>query len=671
MKLLIKCLSVVPIFLLGGMLLPSLNAQSIPQDSLVTQHLEEVILIGRKQELSGKLTKPLTSLEGYLQESGRIDMVKRGGYAWEPVLNNMTTERTVITIDGMRIFSACTDKMDPVTSYVEISNLAEANVSSGQAGSGFGATVGGSIDLRRIKSGLVDSGWRGSLHTGIETNNWQKIMGGGLSYADTTFFFDTNVMYRDAQNYHAGGNREILYSQYNKLNVSATTGMALAGNKSLEAAIIYDKATDVGYPALPMDVSLAEALITSLEYQVVPRSPLLNQWNTKLYFNTVTHIMDDSHRPDVPIRMDMPGWSDTYGLNSNVEGIHRNHQFKLGLTSYYNQSLAQMTMYPENPQEKSMFMYTWPDVGTWYTGVSFEDQWDFTDASRLQLSGALGYHLNDIHSDQGLQSLQIFHPNLSRTTTHTLGSIAGHYYYQEGKMRYHAGVGYGSRAPSVSEGYGFYLFNSFDAYDYIGNPHLNPEKSAEFHSSLSYQTYNLQLDLKGSLFHITDYIIGVPDPVLSPMTIGAHGVKVYQGLAHANLWNVDFHIAYDVLPLLKWHGQLIYNHGEDSEGRPLPLISPLSYKTSLDFRRSRFSVNWSVEGNASQTRYSPDFGEDRTPAFAVMDFSTTYRFLWNGNSLTATAGIGNILDTYYSSYSDWNNIPRMGRNLFLHVSYRW
>ena len=44
-------------------------------------------------------------------------MVKRGSYAWEPLINGMATERTVITIDGMRIFGACTDKMDPITSY--------------------------------------------------------------------------------------------------------------------------------------------------------------------------------------------------------------------------------------------------------------------------------------------------------------------------------------------------------------------------------------------------------------------------------------------------------------------------------------------------------------------------------------------------------------------------
>ena len=62
----------------------------------------------------------------------------------------MASERTVITIDGMRIFGACTDKMDPVTSYVEVSNLSEATISSGQQGSCHGNTINGSIDLKEI-----------------------------------------------------------------------------------------------------------------------------------------------------------------------------------------------------------------------------------------------------------------------------------------------------------------------------------------------------------------------------------------------------------------------------------------------------------------------------------------------------------------------------------------
>ena len=78
------------------------------------------------------------------------------------------------------------------------------------------------------------------------------------------------------------------------------TGYQIEQNKSIEASFIFDEANDVGYPALPMDVSLARAYICSLEYISNPEDEFYKEWKTKIYYNDVTHIMDDSQRPDVP-----------------------------------------------------------------------------------------------------------------------------------------------------------------------------------------------------------------------------------------------------------------------------------------------------------------------------------------------------------------------------------
>ena len=190
-------------------------------------------------------------------------MIKRGAYAWEPIINSMPTERTLVTIDGCAFWCG-TDKMDQITSYVEVSNLSEATISSGQEGACFGSTIGGSVDLKRNHTTFENKKWDFNLNSGFESNNRQKIVGASITYADSLFYFDTDVMYRNADNYKDGNNKEILFSQFKKINFSETAGVKLAKNHLIEASLIYDKATNVGYPALPMDVSLAEAIITSL-----------------------------------------------------------------------------------------------------------------------------------------------------------------------------------------------------------------------------------------------------------------------------------------------------------------------------------------------------------------------------------------------------------------------
>ncbi|MFC5048888.1 TonB-dependent receptor plug domain-containing protein [Aquimarina hainanensis] len=72
-------------------------------------------------------------------------MIKRGKLCLGASLNNMTTDRLSITIDGMQIYGACTDKMDPVTSYVDVSNLEKVTVYSGQEGAENTNTIGGEL----------------------------------------------------------------------------------------------------------------------------------------------------------------------------------------------------------------------------------------------------------------------------------------------------------------------------------------------------------------------------------------------------------------------------------------------------------------------------------------------------------------------------------------------
>lgn len=644
-------------------------AQEKQKDTIVPRNLKEVIVIGKKAQLYQNQAKPLATIDEYLQQSTKVAMIRRGSYAWEPLINNMPTERTLVTIDGMRVFGACTDKMDPITSYVEVSNLSEATIQSGQQGACHGGTIGGSIDLQRNRSGFSDLGWDTSLNIGFETNSQQKIMGSAVNYADKSFYIDTDFMFRDAENYIDGKGQEILFSQFRKFNISATSGFSLAENKLLEGSIIYDKATNVGYPALPMDVSLAQALITSLKFEYVPESSKIENWETKMYYNTITHKMDDTKRPSVPIHMDMPGWSDTFGFYSKVKEVFNNHHFMADLNSFYNRSVAEMTMYPADSNEKLMFMYTWPDVKTFYSALFLEDNLALNSHSSLKFSGSLANHFNQVASQFGLESLQIFYPKMKDSKNQILPSISSNYSYDENGFSYGFGLAYGERAPSVSEGYGFYLYNSFDLFDYIGNPELKNENSLEGSVSVGYKTQKFSAKMSSSYFHISNYILGKPDPNLSTMTIGANGVKIYTALDYATVFNVEMNLEHQFSSDFKWKGQLVYSYGKDFEGQNLPFISPLRYFSSLDYKKGKLSSKIAVQGNATQMQYSPFYGEDRTPAYAILNFDSGYSFAFEKVKYNVKMGIENIFDTYYSTFSDWNNIPRKGRNFFLNVAF--
>jgi iron complex outermembrane receptor protein len=559
--------------------------------------------------------------------------------------------------------------MDPITSYVDVSNLDKVTIGSGQEGTENGHCIGGGIDLQLPLSKFNGSGFKTAIDLGYETNSNLRATGLDLEYAGSKFFISADGIFRKADNYDAGGNEEVLYSQFQKYNISLQSGYKFSETHSIDANIIYDKATDVGYPALPMDVSLAEALITSLTHYYNPEDKALKSLETKLYFNTITHIMDDTKRPIVPIRMDMPGWSDTFGFYSKADMVKNKHHLSFNLNGFYNKSLAEMTMFSNNPNEPNMFMYTWPDIRTLYTGLFAKDDYYLNENEKIATSLRVGFHNNRIAKEAGLQSLQIFHPNAEDEKSRFLVSLASAYQLKKGDYELSLGGGYGERAPSVSEGYGFFLFNSFDNYDYIGNPDLEDEKALEANFSFKQKFNDFEIGIQSSFFYIMDYIIGDIAPNVSSMTIGANGVRVYTALDNASIFDVYLNSSYTISERFAVNATIGYNYGTGSNGENLPLIRPFSYFTELNYNTPKFNVALQLEGNGNQTNFSSFYGENETPEYAILNLNFGNAFYGKIGKTILKYGIENILDANYSTFADWNNIPRQGRNFYINLSY--
>lgn len=379
--------------------------------------------------------------------------------------------------------------------------------------------------------------------------------------------------------------------------------------------------------------------------------------------------MDDTKRPSVPIHMDMPGWSDTYGFYSKINGKIKKHSFLVDLNSFYNKSIAEMTMYPTNPNENIMFMYTWPDVRTFYNGLTLEDNIALSTSEQLRISTNIGFHSNTVANDFGLQSLQIFYPEMDATKNRFLKSFSGNYTKNIQKFELGFGLAYAERAPSVSEGYGFYLYNSSDFYDYIGNPNLKNEKAIEGNFSAGYKTDRFTSKITGSYFYFSDYIIGKIDPQILPMTIGASGVKVYEAVDHAVIFNTDLNLDYSFLENWQFKSQITYSIGKDDEGNNLPFISPIKYSAGITFKKENFNAVFAALGNLAQKEFASTYGQTKTPDYVIFNLNAGYSFKWNKNVVKVQSGIENIFDKYYTTYSDWNKIPRMGRNFFVNLAF--
>ena len=628
------------------------------------QNLDEVVIVseagrGRKRSAKGQVA----SIDEHLSELRNVSLVRRGSYAWEPVVNNMQTERLSTTIDGMKIFYACTDKMDPVTSYVESGNLQSISLNSGLDGNPQATgNIGGSLDLKLRKAGFDNDPFHASASAGHEWNGHVQVYGADAALSSHRTYLNVGAFYRHADNYKVGGGDKLQFSQFQKVNVFTNAGLRLAEKDMLEATFIFDRATDVGYPALNMDVAKAEGLITSLSYKHLFRKA---SWETKAYYNHITHIMDDTKRPNVAIHMDMPGKSWTAGVYSLLTTSLKQHDLTLNYDLYYNRLFADMTMYPGGAAP--MYMVTWPDVGTLNTGVALTDNISISHSQSLRLSAKVAWQQQRLNNEEGYHALRVFFPGMTDAYHQTTARFAANYQFSIVNCQFNLGTGWGSRAPTVTEAYGYYLNNTFDQYDYIGNPSLKNESAVEINGAAKFSTLNSQFSIgfDGNVFLFSNYIIGQFETRLSPMTVGAEGVKVYGNISHATIANASLTAEWQLSEQLSWNGKVSYSSGRDADGDPLPLISPVSWQMELQYHHQRLQAQAIIKGNTRQSNFGDKYGETAASEWAILNLSAQYSL----SSITIRAGVENLFDKQYATYADWNHIPQKGRNIYLNLTF--
>lgn len=607
---------------------------------------------------------PLNSTDEIMEKLVGIWAIKRGNYAYEPVMRGLSAGQINVTIDEMRVLGACTDKMDPITSYVEPNNLEKLNVSQGATGFQSGSTVGGSFDMQIKKPAFnSEKPWATSFGTRLlSANNGVESLF-NTSYSKNKVGVRVGAAYRKGENYREGGGELIDHSAYNKVNYSASLSYLPGNNDLVNLSLIGDNAWDVGYPALPMDVGSADAKIIGLTYDKWFKNRSFYQWTAKVYYNQVNHVMDDSNR-EVIVKMDMPGYTKTFGsfIKGNYEWSDRLYGL-MKLDFYKSFAHAEMTMY--FPGSPPMFMLTWPDVKRNVLGYQNQTFYNINNRSTLNGGFRIESNMASIESTLGEQQVSVFQFDEPNPGEVLINANIG-FDQKIGKLiNVDVKLSYGQRMPNEGEQYGFYLFNAYDGYDYIGRPDLKSEQSVQFETSIKIEANKFRFNLTGYYYQFNRYIIGKIHDDLIPMTIGANGVKVYENLDFVELAGLESQFAF------KWkHFDLLnstkFTYGQMEGEMPLPLMPPLKNNFQLNYLiKDSWIFNVSLEASAKQKRVNTYFEENTTDGYAIANLKIAKSFHIQKIHFKTNIGIDNIFDKKYHEHLDWGDISRTGRNMSL------
>lgn len=612
----------------------------------------------------------LKETDDILNYMSGVSIIKRGNYAWEPGIRGLSAGQISTTIDGMAIFGACTDRMDPVSSYIEPVNLKSIAINYGNNTGGPGNSIGGGFDFKLNQPAFSEKKrFSGLVSSGYGTNgNAGKILT-TLNYSSGRVGINVNGIFRRSGNYQAGNGQKINFSQYSKWNTGLGFKYKINEHQSLWFNYILDEGYNIGYPALTMDVLYARANILSLTHQIHTGYSLFNRIESKIYFNRIDHAMDDTKRPaeEVYMHMDMPGTSQTAGFSSIASGRIKSHQIRTGLQVYENRLHAEMTMFPDHGLP--MFMLTLPDGRRRYGELSMSSEWEASNRLTFQAGFTAGIASSSLFTGDGKQALTALFSGQPERTDIIPSAFINPVYRLAPKVSGFLSGGYSSRVASLQELYGFYLFNRADNYDYLGNPALKQESSLNLAAGLNIKTNKFKSTIRTFSYFMTNYIAGIVQESFDIMAHSADGVKQYQNLKHAYLTGWEADAEWKINKWLGWESNNSFSYGTDHHGRALPLIPPFKTINRIIINPGKIKIQPEIAVRASQKHIHSFYGESSTPSSCILNLYLDKTFVSDkGRWLVKVAG-ENILDAPYYDHNDIMKILRPGRSFRFEVSY--
>ena len=236
------------------------------------------------------------------------------------------------------------------------------------------------------------------------------------------------------------------------------------------------------------------------------------------------------------------------------------------------------------------------------------------------------------------------------------------------------GVGRAVRNPSALERYAdrFPAVKFQTAAEFIGNPHLVPEKSRELNAGTTFRAAAATVTLDVFLRNVDDYITVAPDPNLAKrLPLSPDQLFRYVQADAARFAGFDLTATSAAGPWIDLRGGWSYVRAQDLLfDEPLFGVPPFEQQLAIDIHnpaRTRW-LELLVTSTAAQERVAVRRFEVPTSGWTTIDLLAGVRM---NDGLTLRAGVQNLTDQYYVNHLNSFNpftgqrIAELGRSAYI------
>jgi iron complex outermembrane receptor protein len=652
-------------FIPAGQLHPGPMNNFLLEPEILSYHDQIVVIAPRPEAdpFDPARYRWLNSTDDALRHSQGVSMMRRANFALEPSIRGMSAGQIAVVIDGMKIHSACIDRMDPVSAYIEVENLDKLEISRGSFDLSQAATIGGSFNFITRQPDRSQPFYI-EIEPGYESSASQKRLRSEINLSSGIFAARATFSSRQAGDFHAGSGTRINHSGFRKYNYKLDLAARLSEHQTLTVSALGDVAKGIGYPALLMDATETDAGVYSLLHEWHAMSGMLISISTRIYYNQIRHWMDDYSR-DVSDREVMPdmympmyGTTETTGFNQVFTLSGQNYFSNISVDAYHLRSFADMDMFSIIPNSSPAYIVNLADIHQWNGALALAHTWQFAADWRLRADLRGEYSRRDVAHAFGLRQLQAFWQSPDPFAEYLSGGISSSVEWMPvPATSYQLSAGYSERAPTHMENYAYFLYNLVDGYFYTGNPELKNERSYQLQVTGQFGPNRLTLFYN----NIHDYIAGV---------LQEGEFKIYSNIGQADLYGIEAQTAFTLPAGLQLMAQAAYTYGYNRFfDEPLPMIPPFMGSIELNWQPGELYLGAELRYSARQDRIAVNTTrEDITGDFTLLNLRGRYHI---NHGAEVKFGMENIFDRLYHDHLSINNLPAPGRNFYLGINYHF
>jgi iron complex outermembrane receptor protein len=609
------------------------------------------------------LESPGREMSEALTRIAGMSRVRKGGVASDIVLRAYQGENLNVLVDGVKVYGACPNNMDPPAFHTDLSEVERVEIGKGPFDIKNAGSLGGVVNIvtRAPQPGLtvapsVSVGSFGFLNPSvtISQSGTRASVQAGLSYRESRPYADGDGdAFTSVANYRPGTEDTDAY------RIGAgwlRLGWQPAESHSLQLAVARQEADHVLYPYLMMDAVYDDTDRLNLNYAFTPYGSSLESLRVQAYASRVEHWMTDEWRlssTGVPREYAMATDAETGSAGLKLEADFGS--WRAGVEGVRRSWLAETSMAGAGYMAQSVV----PDVATTTAGAYAESAFALSSRWSLETGARFDWSRSEADPERANTNLYFAYKDTTRTeASDAFPSAKVRAVYAAGPgVELSAGIGHTVRVPDAQER--FFALRRMGT-DWVGNPELGPVRNTGVNLSGRVTSSGVKVDATLFWDEVDDFITvheqarvnmvpGVMNPrarsyAATDATMRGAELSVVAGLGERLFVTVDASAVRASKEERPEQGILSSNVVE---------IPPYSARAA--FRYELGKGFGEIEGvfAARQDRVDTDLEEQPTPGYGVANLRAGARLGW----LQLTVAVYNLLDRQYVEHLSYQRDP--------------